>query len=522
MNKPNIIVILNDDMGYSDLGCYGGEVMTPVLDKLAANGLKFSQFYNSPRCSPTRASLLTGLHPHQTGIGILTENQAPDGYEGDLNRKCVTMAEVLKGAGYSTYMSGKWHVCNDWHNDKSNWPLQRGFDEFYGLISGASDYYYPITLTRNSDNIEHEAKADENYYLTDAISQNAADYIKKHHDNKNNSFFMYVAYTAPHWPLQAPEEDIEKYKGRFDKGWDKLREERFSRMIDLGLIDPKWQLSDRDESQLPWEDAANKKWQARRMEVYAAQIDRMDQGIGKIVNALEENSLMDNTMIIFLADNGGCAEELWVESDWLFNGPSARKKAKDGVNIAIGNYPNVMPGNEYSYQSYGVPWANLSNTPFRLYKHWTHEGGISTPFIMHWPDGIKVKGELRHSPAQLTDIMATVLEITGADYPGTYNGKAILPYEGESLVPLFNGDERERGMLFWEHEGNEAVRDGKWKLVKKYPDKYELYDMEKDRTELYDLSDTYPDIVEKLKESYDKWAKRCAIIPRDIILNLGN
>lgn len=522
MERPNIIVILNDDMGYSDLGCYGGETMTPNLDGLAEGGLKFTQFYNSPRCSPTRASLLTGLHPHQTGIGILTENMTPDGYEGNLNRSCVTIAEALKGSGYSTYMAGKWHVCNDWFEDTSNWPMQRGFDKYYGLVAGASDYYYPITLTRGNENIEHEAEGDSNFYLTDAISQNAASFVRDHPKESDDPFFMYVAYTSPHWPLQAPEETVEKYKGKFDSGWDNIREKRLSRMIDMGIIDPKWKLTDRDETQKPWEEAEHKKWQARRMEVYTAQIDRMDQGIGKILDSLKETGQFDNTLIIFLADNGGCAEELDTFSDVLLTERLARQYSKDGVEVALGNNREIMPGDAHSYQSYGVPWANVSNTPFRLYKHWTHEGGISTPFIMHWPDRIKDINTMRRSPAQLTDIMPTVLEAAGAQYPSEYNGHKILPLEGESLVPLFDGDERSRGMLFWEHEGNEAVRDGKWKLVKKYPGKYELYDMQDDRTELHDLSDTYPEKVEKMKKAYSQWAARCKVILRDKILSIEN
>ena len=517
--KPNIVLILNDDMGYSDIGCYGGEVQTPVLDKLAKDGLRFTQFHNSPRCSPTRASLLTGLHPHQTGIGILTENQLPDGYPGDLNRECVTIAEVLKENGYLTYMSGKWHLCNDRFGNKSNWPNQRGFDEFYGIINGANNYYNPITLTRNNKNIELEAQ-DPDYYLTDATSDNAVKYINSHKDKNNNPFFMYVAYTAPHWPLHAFKEDIDKYRGRFDKGWDELRKERRERMISMGLINPKWQLTQRDESQPAWDKAEHKRWQSRRMEVYAAQIDRMDQGIGRIVDSLKENDMLDNTLIMFLADNGGCAEELIPPRKGLLKGHIAHEYTKTGEKVQLGNEPSIMPGDESTYQSYGVAWANLSNTPFRLYKHWTHEGGISTPLIMHYPAQINDKGALRHSPGQLTDIMATILDITGTEYPENYNGNKILPCEGKSLVPLFDSDERDRGMLFWEHEGNAAVREGRWKLVKKFPGQWELYNMQEDRTELNNLVEQYPDRVKKMKKVYESWAKRCNVIPRENILGL--
>jgi arylsulfatase A-like enzyme len=525
MKKPNIIVILNDDMGYSDIGCYGGEVNTPHLDGLAREGIRFSQFYNSPRCSPTRASLLTGLHPHQTGVGILTENQLPDGYPGDMNRQGVTLAELLQPQGYSTYMSGKWHVAHNWDTDKSNWPCQRGFDRFYGLIAGAASYYSPLTLTRDNDNIEQEALNDKDYYLTNAISDNAVSFINDHATQNplgEKPFFMYVAYTASHWPLHAFEEDIAPYKGRFDAGWDKLREERLERMVDLGLISPDWKLTERDETQPAWEKAENKEWEARRMEVYAAQIDVMDRGIGRIVDSLKQQGLYENTLIMFLADNGACAEVLTPQwADNLIKGRIATEYTKTGERVTLGNIPTIMPGAEDNYQSYGIAWANLSNTPFRFYKHWTHEGGISTPFIAHWPDRIKERGVIRHAPAQLTDIMATVVDITGSDYPEEYKGNTILPMEGTSLTPLFDKDNRERGTLFWEHEGNGAVREGKWKLVKKYPHKWELYDMEADRTEINDLSGKYPERVDAMREAYEQWAERCQVIPREVIEQIG-
>lgn len=520
-NQPNVLLILNDDMGYSDIGCYGGEVDTPNLNRLADNGLRLSQFYNTARCSPTRASLLTGLHPHQTGIGILVDDDSPEGYAGNLNQSCVTIAEVLKGHGYRTYMSGKWHVATDVHNPNDTWPIQRGFERYYGIITGAADYYQPLTLTRNNDNVEHEALADD-YYLTDAISEDAARNIREHAvAQPNEPFFQYVAYTAPHWPLHAPEETIAKYKGRFDEGWDILREKRLKRLIDLGLLDPSWALSERDPSQPAWEDADNKEWHARRMEVYAAQIDRMDQGIGRILQALEDTGQLDNTLILFLADNGGCAEELDQPlTEFLRQRGMLLEHTKDGEKIVYGNDPSEWPGAQRTYQSYGVPWANLSNSPFRLYKHWVHEGGISTPFIAHWPQGIKDRGAIRHSPGQLTDIVATVLEVTGAPYPQTYQGRDILPIEGESLVPLFTNETRERGPLFWEHEGNSAVRVGQWKLVRNYPGEFELYDVDADRTELNDLAAVYPAKVQELRALYEEWASRVGVIPRETILNI--
>lgn len=520
--RPDIVIILNDDMGFSDIGCYGGEVQTPNLDRLAMNGLRYSQFYNTARCSPSRASLMTGLHPHQTGIGILTYDTGPEGYAGDLNRNCVTMAEVLRTAGYGTYLSGKWHVAKNLTEPTDSWPMQRGFDRFYGTIIGAGSFYYPNTLTRGNDNIDHEAANDPEFFYTDAISDQAAAFIREHHETTpDKPLFQYVTYTAPHWPLHAHDEDVAKYKGRFDAGWDRLREERLARLVRAGIIDASWTLTDRDPTQPPWDDAREKAWLLRCMEVYAAQIDRMDQGIGRILAALEETGRLENTLVIFLSDNGACAEDIpeGVNVQSLVDDLMiARAETRDGRPVLLGNDPTVMPGAEETYQSYGVAWANLSNTPFRLYKHWIHEGGIATPLIAHWPDGIAEKGGLRHTPGQLPDLMATVLEVSGAQYPQTFEGHEIQPLEGVSLARSFPSDHDRQEPLFWEHEGNAAVRVGKWKLVREYPKDWELYDMETDRTEMHDIASAHPERVSALQAQYLNWAKRCGVIPREKIL----
>lgn len=517
--RPNIVVILNDDMGYSDLGCYGGEVHTPNLNRLASGGLRFTQFYNTARCCPSRASLLTGLHPHQTGVGHMMRDDGLEGYRGDLNDHCVTIAEVLKSAGYATYMSGKWHITRYITPDgpKHSWPSQRGFDCYYGIITGAANYWKPNTLSRDNDPIAHD-ELPEGYFLTDAISDEAAAFIRDHvRERPDQPFFTYVAYTAPHWPLHAHEEDIARYEGRFAAGWDQLREERLLRMREMGILDETWALSDRDPTQPPWQDAPHKTWNQPRMEVYAAQIDRMDQGIGRVVQALEEAQQLGNTLILFLSDNGGCAEELRGPAHRAQNGAIITATTHDGKPVYRGNDPAILPGPETTYQSYGVPWANLSNTPFREYKHWVHEGGIATPLIVHWPDRIKTSG-LRHQPGQLPDIMATCLEVAEADYPEEYSGNSILPLEGASLVPIFDGSESDKEALYWEHEGNKAIRRGKWKLVTKYPGPWELYDMEADRTELNDLSAMYPELVKELSGLYQDWADRCSVEPWDQIL----
>ena len=514
MTKPNIILVLNDDMGYSDLGCYGGEVQTPNLDALAAGGLRYTQFYNTARCCPSRASLLTGLHPHQVDVGHMMNDDGIDGYLGDLNPNTVTLAEALKAGGYRTYMSGKWHVTRFVDGPEHNWPVQRGFDDFYGLLGGAACFYNPTTLARNNDRVEPEG---EDYFITDAISDHAVRQIQEHATRTEEApFFQYVAYTAPHWPLHAHEEDIGKYKGRFDAGWDVLRKERLERLVRMGLIDKSWLLSERDPEVCPWSDRDHKDWEALRMEVYAAQIDRMDQGIGRILEALRETGQWENTLIVFLADNGGCAEEMDDQAKAHFMRPGSlvvSPETRDGRPVRFGNDPSILPGPDDTYASYGLPWANVSNTPFRLYKHWVHEGGISTPFIVHWPKGIQAENELRHQPAQLPDVMATFLEVAGVTYPAKYDGKAIKPLEGFSMVPTFTGQPHHRQVLTWEHEGNKAVRRGQWKLVCKYPGDWELYNMETDRTELHDLADAHPEVVTELIGLYEAWASRCDVMP---------
>ena len=519
--RPNFVLILNDDMGYSDIGCYGGEVETPNLDALAANGLRYTQFYNTARCCPSRASLLTGLHPHQADVGHMVSDDEIDGYRGDLNPNTVTIAEALRRGGYATYMSGKWHVTRHIKPEgpKHSWPNQRGFDDYYGIITGAANYYQPRTLTRNNEPVEPEG---DDYFLTDAISDEAVRQIREHADQKNDApFFQYVAYTAPHWPLHAHEEDIARYKGRFDAGWDRLREERLARMIEMGIIHEDWRLSERDPEVGPWEEQDHKDWQARRMEVYAAQIDRMDQGIGRIVEALKLTGELENTVIVFLADNGGCAEELgggsesWVRRLVKNHPYVGTLKTRDGRDVRFGNTPDTVPGAEDTYSSYGLPWANVSNTPFRYYKHWVHEGGIATPFICHWPAGIDARGELRHQPAQLPDVMATFLDIAGVEYPETHEGKAIKPLEGFSMTPTFTNELHGREVLYWEHEGNRAVRRGRWKLVAKKNCPWELHDMEAGRTELNDVAGEHPEFVKELDTLYHEWAKRCNVMEFD-------
>ena len=530
--KPNIIIMMSDDMGFSDIGCYGSEIKTPVLDGLAANGVRFTQFYNTGRCYPTRGSLLSGLYPHQAGVGHMMGDRKVGGYRGNLSRNCVTIAEALRPAGYATYMVGKWHVTPLRHRvgeepDRTNWPLQRGFDRFYGTIHGAGSFYDPNTLTRDNTFIspcndpEYEPKT---YYYTDAISDHAARFVKEHDASK--PFFMYVAYTAAHWPMHALPEDIAKYKGLYDDGYDDIRLARFRRVKELGLIDPAWSLTPGAED---WAAFEPKDWELRNMEVYAAMVDRMDQGVGAIVGALKKKGLFDNTLILFLQDNGGCAEGMGRQKGIVYKDkepdklkPMTReefqpdmipKRTRDGRVMKQGT--EAMTGDADTYHGYGRGWANVSNTPFREYKHWVHEGGIATPLIAHWPVGIKRKDALEHQPSHLIDLMATCVDLSGAGYPKELGGNAIQPMEGVSLAPAFNGGPLGRkDAIYWEHEGNRAMREGKWKLVAKGPGgRWELYDMAKDRTEMRDLAETEPDRLKTMVAKWETWAKRAGAVP---------
>ncbi|GLZ07529.1 sulfatase [Actinomadura sp. NBRC 104412] len=519
MRQPNIVLILADDLGYSDIGCYGGEIRTPNLDRLGRAGVRMSQFYNTARCSPSRASLLTGLHPHQTGIGILANDDGPGGYPGSLNERCVTAAEVFGDAGYATCLSGKWHLSADLWEPAPSWPTRRGFAEFFGTISGCGSYYDPATLRRGEKDASAESRR-SGFFYTDAISDHAVEFIRTQAASAR-PFFAYVSYTAPHWPLHAPESDVAAYDGVYDAGWDELRERRLDRLRTEELLGTESPLSRRDPTQPPWAEAPDKAWQARRMQVYAAQVERMDRGIGRILDQLDASRVLDDTLVVFLSDNGGCAEELPQGDPEVFRGKRHMVPAatRDGAELRIGNDPSIDPGPEDTYASYGRAWANLSNTPFRFYKRWVHEGGIATPFIVHWPAGLS-GGSIVHTPFQLTDVLPTLLAATGVGYPARRMGREVAPLEGRSMVPALRGEKAADATLFWEHIGNAAVRRGRWKLVSEYPGSWELYDMHVDRSELTDLAGRHPELVAELAAEYDRWARRVGVIPRDRILRL--
>lgn len=512
--RPHIILIMVDDMGFSDLGYHGGEIDTPNLDSLAYGGVRFSQFYNSGRCCPTRATLMTGLHPHQTGIGWMTQppksnrgRTEPPAYQGFLNDQCVTVAEVLREHGYATLMAGKWHLG---YNDQDCWPLQRGFEKFYGCISGATRFFSPEGdrgITLGNEPVDPVVSTtDEEYYTTDAFTDYAIRFMGEHLEGGKSEapFFLYLAYTAPHWPLQAFEDDIAKYRGRYKAGWDKLREERYRKQIELGLIDESWELSPRTPGIPDWDSLDEKKRDEMdlKMAVYAAMVDRVDQNIGKVKSFLQDKGIFDNTLILFLSDNGACQE---------------------GGMLGRGEFYDIEKRNQQGNNSYGEAWANAGSTPFRYYKHFVHEGGAATPFFMHWPAAIGLRDDWYDEPGQLIDILPTLLDVAGAKYPVERNGKEIPALDGVSLRPSFGGDSLAREEpIFIEHETNASVRDGVWKLVGKEVaelngtagDRWELYNMEEDRTETQNLAAIHPDKVKELAGKWESWANRVKVYPR--------
>ncbi len=511
-SRPNIVIILADDMGFSDIGCYGSEIPTPNLDALAKGGLRFTQFHNTARCSPTRAALLTGLNPHQAGMGTLAEDpgkQAPAhaalGYREVLGRDSVTLAEVLRPAGYHTYMAGKWHLG---YHGQEKWPLARGFEHFYGIISGAASYHRPtggrgLTL----DNTPLPSPDEKNYYTTDAFTDHALRFVSE--QKEKNPFFLYLAFNAPHWPLHARDEDIAKFVGRYRTGWDQLREQRFARQRELGVVPATATLSPRDEAVRAW-SALTPEQQTQldyRMAVYAAQVHRLDYNIGRLVDLLRSRGQLDNTLLFFLSDNGACAEpydDLGGGDFTAINQPGAA--GSGGKHIGTGG------------SSYGTGWANASNTPFRRYKSRLHQGGIATPLIAHWPAGLKTKpGALTATVGYLTDFMPTIVEVSGASYPREFAGQPIQPSVGRSLAPVFHGaDLPADRWLYWEQYDNKAVRHGAWKAVqpaeKNSP--WELYDLATDPTELRDQSAAQPALLRELTTAWDTWANTHRVLPK--------
>jgi len=492
--KPNILLILCDDMGFSDLGCYGGEIRTPNLDRLASEGLRFTQFYNCAVCVTTRAALTTGLYPRKAA--------------GTLRDDMVTLGEVMKAAGYSTGYTGKWHLGGE----KPKRPIDRGFDEYFGLLSGCSNHFDPAKPDPVFYNggetraFAHNEKAvtefPKNFYSTDAFTDHAIETIGRF-SKAGRPFFHHLCYTAPHFPMQAPEEDIARYAGKYADGYFKLREKRHERQLALGLLDAKWKLStvDRktgdfkyDYDVTPWENLKDRAREERRMEVYAAMVDRLDQNIGRLLKSLDEMGVAENTIIFFLSDNGGCAS--WPAKEDAF------EEYNRGIPVGDGR----------GYEFVGKGWGWAQNAPFRRHKVWNYEGGISTPLLARWPGWVKA-GTITHQPGHLIDFMPTLLELAGGTYPAEFKGKKILPMEGRSLLPILDGRQREpHESLCWALQGNRAIRQGDWKLVWGASDrKWELYNLAEDRTETRDLSSSQPQRAAAMAAEWKRWAEKIEV-----------
>ena len=530
-SRPNIVILFADDLGYSDIGCFGGEIETPHLDALAQSGLRLTQFYNTGRCCPSRASLLTGLYPHQAGVGLMVYRNYPGaGYRGHLNNECVTFGDVAKSAGYGTYLVGKWHAG---HTPEAR-PEVRGFDHFTGIylhidsywkvLKGCDIYRDGELLIEAQENPTNPYHPEEEFYTTDFFTDAAIDYLQQAAERPEQPFLLHVCFNAPHFPLEAPDELIEKYRGRYLRGWDKLREEKFQRMKGMGLLRARQKLPRGrrheevaveglvfkdmvDREFLPaWDDlspAEQEELDFRRA-IYAAQIDRMDQGIGRIVEQLRRQDALDNTVVMFFSDNG-CSGELDL---FGMNWPEHTRS----------NYSQWRTAGGWSI-SQGQCWAHLSNTPLRKYKQYVHEGGIASPFVVHWPDGIERTNEIEDEETfHLIDVMPTICELTGAEYPKEHNGRAINPAPGTSMVPYWQGDVRAPNArtLFWQHLNHSAVRRGDWKLVTlddRDTDSWELYDLSADRSETENVIGEHPRIAEELRTAWQAWAAELNVVP---------
>jgi arylsulfatase len=524
--RPNILIILADDLGYSDLGCYGGEIRTPQLDRLAENGLRFTRFYNAGRSCPTRAALLTGLYQHQAGVGRMTFDQGQPGYRGTMTHNGLTIAEALKEAGYHTGMIGKWHVAEtplrsdqrQWlahqvkHEafaPKENYPTQRGFEDFYGTIYGVVNYFDPFSLVNGEEPVE---EVPDDYYSTIALSDSAIAYINRYAAS-DKPFFMYLSYHAPHWPLHALPEDIQPYADTYTAGWDAIREGRYARMKEEGLFGESAALSPR-QFEDAWQDNPTAAWDARAMAVHAAMVSRMDHEIGKVIRTLEANGQLDNTLIVFLSDNGCSNEDCQLYSEGENDRPA---EMRNGEPIVYPRRKEVLPGPQNVYASIGARWANVANTPFRFWKAKSYEGGICTPMIAHWPAGIRLpKGSLTDEAGHVIDLMATCLELSGASYPAEYKGHAIIPLAGHSLLPALEGKQMPPRDLCFEHFSERARIDADgWKIVRTARGAaWELYDLNNDRTELRDLATQHPERVAAMEKRYLQWEKDCLVEPR--------
>jgi arylsulfatase A-like enzyme len=506
--RPNILLIVADDLGYSDLGCYGGEIATPTLDALAADGLRFAQFYTTARCCPSRASILTGQYPHRVGVGHMVTDMGHPGYRGRLSDNAVTLGEVLKLAGYRTFMSGKWHVG-------TNDPTRHGFEQYFGTLISAQSFWDSAQYLRLPQGSTTRSYDKDAFYGTDALTDYALDFLADARTTPEQPWFLYLAFHAPHFPLHARPEDIAKYRNRYTSGWDVLRRERLGRMKQIRLVARNTRLPPRSKftnygetvsaENPPWDSLPEDRRAdlAMRMAIYAAMVDRMDQNIGRVAADLRARGELDNTLIMFLSDNGACAE--WD--------PFGFDVSSSPNNVLHRGDDLERMGSRGTYHSVGSGWANASNTPWRMYKHYSHEGGISTPCIVHWPAGFRRRNGIESAPAHLIDLMPTIVDASGAQYPERIDTRQILPMAGTSLIPALRGERMPERTLYFEHEGTRAVREGRYKLTALRGESWKLYDMERDRTELEDLAERQPRRVESLAKKWDAWAAGNQVTP---------
>ncbi len=464
--RPNVVLIMADDLGFADLGCYGSEIETPNLDSLAAGGLRFTQFYNTAKCHSSRVSLMTGLYCDQAGGAKLSRG--------------ATVAEVLSEAGYFTAMVGKWHLGGQ--------PTDFGFGRYWGHLSGATNFFTGDSSFRlNGQPWEvPETLNGRPFYTTHAITDFAIEFLEEA-AAEDKPFLLYVAFNAPHYPLQAPKEAIQKYDGRYDGGWDKLRVKRHHRQVESGLLPARWKLSPRPDHVPAWDSLGEeeRRWEADRMEVFAAMVDLVDQNVGRLVDCLKEAGTLDNTLILFCSDNGAC--------------PFERTRGR-----------HLAPWDAKSYWTYDAAWAHAGNTPFRLYKQNQHEGGISSPLIVHWPEGLKTEpGSTTDQPGHLIDVMATFIELGAATYPRRIDDRMIDPLQGKSLLPIFRGETRQPHETLYFHFGTDrALRQGPWKLVSAKLGRWELYNLDEDRTELNDLAARHPERVAAMAAQWFRMAQQ--------------
>jgi len=506
--RPNFVIIMADDMGFSDPGCYGGEIRTPSIDALAAGGLRFTQFYNAARCCPTRASLLTGLYPHQAGMAENGQN---------LSRRAATLAELLRASGYQTGMAGKWHLSRTaaresdeeqlaWLSHRAHfgdfaprwsYPSNRGFDQHWGVIWGVVNFFDPFSLVHNEEPIRD---VPDGFYMTDFITDKSVEMIEGF-SRVDRPFFLYLAHTAPHWPLHAPAEEIAAYRGAYDEGWRALREARYRRQLAAGLFEEETTPLPANSSGRAWQDVERKAWESAHMEVHAAMVTRLDRGIGQVVATLEETGELDNTLVLFLSDNGASPERGYPPG---FDRPGS---LRDGTPIRY-DYDRPGPADTWGYL--GAAWASALNTPFRYWKKESFEGGACTPAIVHWPRGLAVRaGSVTSAVTHVMDVLPTLAELASAQPLTELEGRSLLPPEGQSLVPLLRGEPYEgHEVLYWEHEGGRAVREGSWKLAALPDGEWELFDLSTDRSESRDVSASHPEKAAHLAALWSGWWER--------------